>query len=325
MKICILGCGAIGGHLAVKMSLAGADVSVVARGAMLAAIRTNGLRLKTAAGRDWAVKIRAEEDPRALGPQDFVIVAVKTTALAQVATSIPPLLSAGTGVAFMINGLPWWLLQKLAGAGADNAWSPRVAAVIQALSPVSGPERIIGGIAGSANQVLEPGVIWNSSPHGAFTFGEPDHTLSARVRYLAGLVNQNDSVGIASPALADDIWKKLFMNVVTGPLGGLTGACSADIVEDAGLAPLVQQMGREMIAVAMASGCSTPATEYGYIKGIGKHKSSMLQDFEALRRPELDSLLGALVDLARIKRVAVPMLEMVLSLTRKRAQVLEIY
>lgn len=323
MKICILGCGAIGGHLAVKMWLAGAQVSAVARAATLAAIQARGLRLKTAAGRDWVAPVKAAADPRELGPQDIVVVCVKTTALAQAAALIPSLLGPHTGVVFMINGLPWWLLQRLAPAGAS--WSPRIAATIGALSAVVSPERIIGGIAGSANQVQEPGVIWNAGPHGAFTFGEPDQQMSARVQYLAGLLNQNESVGIASSRLADDIWKKLFMNVVTGPLGSLTGACSADIVDDGGLMPVVQAMGREMVAVSHACGCSTPAEQYAFIKGTGRHKSSMLQDFEALRTPELDSLLGALLDLARMKQVAVPTLEVVHALVRKRAQVLEIY
>jgi 2-dehydropantoate 2-reductase len=324
MKICIVGCGAIGGHLAVKFALAGAQVSAIIReGPALQAVRDNGVTLKNSQNAEWSLPIRAETGPQELGPQDLVVVAVKTPALAAISRILPPLLGQKTSVVFMLNGIPWWLLSRLGGSTAP--WSPNVAKTISALSAVVGHERIIGGIAHSANQVIAPGVVYNSTPNGSFCFGEPDNALSDRVVQLAKLVDHHGGVGVATTSFVDDMWMKLFTNVVSGPLGGLTGAGTASIIEDEKLAPIVERMSAEMIAVATACGSKNAPSEYRFVRGTGKHKSSMLQDFEALRRPELDSLLGSLIDLAYLLHVPVPSLEIVFAIVRKRAEILGIY
>lgn len=322
MKLCVVGCGAIGGHLAVKMALAGADVSALARGETLKAIRHQGLTLESAAG-TWTVPVRAEQDASVLGPQEVVIVAVKTTALTDIASSLPPLIGPQTCVVFMVNGLPWWLLSRLA---TDTAWlSPPLRATVQALSTVVAADRIIGGIANSPNDVPRPGVVRNSNPKGAFIFGEIDNRRTLRVESLAAMLNGNDGVGIATTAIADEVWKKLYTNVVSGPLGSLTGAATAEVFGDADLAPLVERMGGELIAVAEACGSQNRPADYLFSKGTGAHKTSMLQDFEAGRRPEIDSLLGALVDVAKLQGVPVPALDLIARILRKRAKTLGLY
>lgn len=323
MRVAIVGCGAIGGHLAVKFGQSGAEVSVLARGKTLSAIQQNGVQLKNADGEYWRVAAHVSDVAADLGKQDVVLVSVKTTALTDIAASLPPLMGPATRVVFMLNGLPWWYLHALNGDA--SAWSPPISTTIATLARVVPRDQVIGGIASSANHVLEPGVVWNSNPKGGFLFGEPAGGSSALVEELASRVSHHQGYGRASPQIQDEVWRKLYSNIVTHSLGSLTGAASQDLMTDPALQSLNMRVVGEMLEVAAACGCQLAPSEFAFVMGTAGHKSSMLQDFEQRRRPEIDSLLSPLVDLARMRGLKVPTLELLLTVLRKKASILGIY
>ncbi|HEY4174667.1 MAG TPA: 2-dehydropantoate 2-reductase, partial [Rhodopila sp.] len=206
MKICIYGAGAIGGHLAARLYKAGAEVSVIARGAHLAAIQANGLTVHAVDGEHRA-PVQASADPAELGRQDAVFVTVKAPALPAVAASIGPLLGADTAVAFVMNGIPWWYFDHLAGPH-EGTPLPRIDPD-NALRRALGAGRTIGGVVYSASAVVEPGVVDVEQPKSRFILGEPDGSMSDRVTTLAGLITKGGVSGEATPAIRTEIWNKL--------------------------------------------------------------------------------------------------------------------
>ncbi len=323
MKICVFGLGAIGGHLANRFALNGHDVSVIARGATLDAVRTNGLTLKDGTD-EWNVRPKAFDKSADAGVQDYVIVSVKTPALAEIAPQLAPLIGPDTTVAFVVNGVPWWLLSEI--SNDMSQWSAPIAQMISSLSAVVPRDRIIGALTYSANHVAEPGVVWNSSPTvNRFMFGETDGAATDRVRAIAAAATNSTTNGVTSDSIRDAMWIKLFINVVTGPLSGLTGGISMKLFNDPELAPLITSMNEEMIAVAAACGSKSPRSAYQPVKAVGNHRPSMLQDFDLSRKPEIDTILGAVVDIGKIKGVPTPSLGMVLPLLRAKARYQGIY
>src|SRR5579862_2733878 len=155
MRVCVYGAGAIGGHLAVRLAKGGADVSVIARGPHLEAIRNKGLEVHAVDG-VHKVKVEATDDPSKLGPMDAVFVTVKAPALPAVAAAIGPLLKRDTAVPFVMNGIPWWYFLHLGGPH-DGGKLPRIDPD-DILLKVIGPERAVGGVVYSASAVTDPGV-----------------------------------------------------------------------------------------------------------------------------------------------------------------------
>ena len=215
MKICVFGAGAIGGHLAMRLHKGGADVSLVARGPHLAAIQANGLSVHAVDGHHHAA-IRAAADPAELGPQDAIFVTVKAPALPAVAAAIGPLLKADTSVSFVMNGIPWWYCNGLGGK-LDGMSLPRIDPDDR-LRKALGSGRAIGGVVYSASAVTEPGVIHVEQAKSRFILGEPNNTLSDRVRTLTGLITAGGVSGEATPAIRTEIWNKLISNLAGGTL-----------------------------------------------------------------------------------------------------------
>ncbi|MBB4301062.1 2-dehydropantoate 2-reductase [Rhodobium orientis] len=323
MKICVYGAGAIGGHLAVRLAEAGHDVSVVARGPHLAAIREAGLSLQSD-GKTVTVHPQATDDPSSLPTQDIVLVTVKTPALMGIADGIAALCGPETAVAFCVNGLPWWYLASL--DVPQDAWSPAIAAMIGALTEKVGISRTIGGIAFSANHVEAPGLIMNSSPTAnRFVFGEADERVRPLCAALVEALSSDTLDAVHSETFEREIWKKLSLNCVTGGIGALTGMTSRNLLIFPPLADLTRDAWLEVGAVAAAFGMTdilAPLKET--VARVGNHKSSMLQDFELRRKPEIETLLGGVSDLGRLKGVPVPTIDTLLALTRARAETLGI-
>ena len=222
MKICVYGAGAIGGHLAVRLAEAGHEVSVIARGPHLAAIREAGLSLHSG-GKTVTVHPQATDDPSDLPTQDIVLVTVKTPALMGIADGIAALCGPETAVVFCINGLPWWYLASL--DVPQDSWSPAIAAMIGALKDKVGISRTIGAIAFSANHVEAPGLIMNSSPTvNRFVFGEADERVRPLCAALVEALSSDALNAVHSETFEREIWKKLSLNCVTGGIGALTPA-----------------------------------------------------------------------------------------------------
>jgi 2-dehydropantoate 2-reductase len=324
MKICIYGAGAIGGHLAARLHRAGADVSVVARGAHLAAIQAKGLRVHAIDGEHHAPVV-ASADSAELGPQDAVFVTVKAPALPAVAASIGPLLGRDTSVAFVMNGIPWWYFDHLPGPHTGKSL-PRIDPD-DALRRVLGPGRAIGGVVYSASAVIAPGVVEVEQPKSRVVLGEPDGTMSDRVKTLAGLITKGGISGEATPAIRTEIWNKLISNLAGGTVAVLTGSAPKHAYVEPAIKEAALRMMEEATAIAQAMGAD-PTTDHA--RRIGgqssmDHKPSILQDLELGRPMEVDGMFDAPLVLAHLAGVAVPTLELMVALCKVRARSAGLY
>lgn len=317
VKICIYGPGAIGGHLAVRLAQSGCDLSVIARGATLEAIRRDGLSL-TSGDERLSARVPATDRPEELPIQDIVIVTVKTPALPGIAEGLAALCGPDTAVVYCLNGLPWWYLDRMQPGAA---WSAPVAAMIEALRPVCDPRRVIGAIAYSGNHLTGPGQVVCTNPGSSrFFFRETDPLGTPACEALVALLRQPGCQPERSADFEAEIWKKLSLNCVSGPVGALTGMTTGLLLNYPPLRGLVGQALAEVQALAAACGKPDAAVSLEVMsQSGGGHKSSMLQDYEAGRQPEIETLIGALCDLAGLQGVPVPTLQSLLALARARA------
>ena len=319
MRVCVFGAGAIGGHLAARLARGGAEVSVVARGATLAAIRERGI---TVVARDATFEARpaASDDPAALGPQDLVVVTVKGHQLPGVAEGIGPLLRADTPVAFVMNGIPWWYFDRHGG--------PLDGTALPALDPggavrrAVGVERTVGGVVYSACTITAPGRIEVENERSRVVLGGPDGTVAEPVRALAAAL---EAGGMGAPIVPDirrEVWAKLVSNLSNGPLCLLSRQGLAATLRD----PAVLEAARAGLAegAAIARGLGIPLdidpgarTEAS--RGI-VHKPSILQDMEAGKPVEMEAMLVQPLALARMAGVPTPVLDLVVGLARSAAE-----
>jgi 2-dehydropantoate 2-reductase len=324
MKICIYGAGAIGGHLAARLHRAGAEVSVVARGAHLAAIQANGLTVHAIDGVHHA-PVQASSNAAELGKQDAVFVTVKAPALPAVAASIGPLLGPETAVAFVMNGIPWWYFDNLPGPHEGKSL-PRIDPD-DVLRRALGPGRTIGGVVYSASLVTSPGVVEVEQPKSRFILGEPDGTLSDRVLTLSGLITKGGISGEATPAIRNEIWNKLISNLAGGTLAVLTGSAPKGIYIEPATEHASLRMMHEATAIARALGADPTTNHALRINGQRSmdHKPSILQDLELGRPMEIDGMFDAPLALAHLAGVEVPTLELMVALCKLRARSAGLY
>ena len=323
MKICVFGAGAIGGHLAGRLFKGGADVSAVARGAHLAAMQRDGLRVHAPDGEIHAM-VRASADPADLGPQDVVIVAVKAPALASVAAGIGPLLGPDTSVVFAMNGLPWFYFHRHGGA-LDGTRLARIDPG-NAVWDAIGPERAIAGIVYSACSVTEPGHI-HVEGRSRLVLGEPDGTVSPRALALADVLRAGGINMDVTPKIRDEIWRKLLLNMITGPLCVLGQANLNDAHTDPETQAASRAMLAEATALAHAMGCEISLNpDKVMAANLGTvHKPSILQDLELGRPMEIDALYVTPLELAKKLGVEMPVFELLVALTKIRARSAGLY
>jgi 2-dehydropantoate 2-reductase len=319
MRICIYGAGAIGGLLGAKLAVTGEDVTLIARGPHLAAIRERGLTVASKA-ETLTVRPRATDKPEEAGRQDFVIVALKSNAVPGIVGQMLPLLGQDTAVVMAVNGVPWWYFYGVEGPFRDRR--------IKSLDPENrlwtmiGPQRTIGCVVYPAAEIVAPGHIQHIEGD-RFSLGEPDGQKSERVLALSRALT---AAGLKAPVKADirsEIWVKLWGNAVFNPISALTGATLRAICENHGTAQLVRTVMREVELVANALGIAMPVSLERRMAGaaaIGDHKTSMLQDIEKGRPPELDAIIAAVIELAEITKVSVPQLQELYALTCLRAE-----
>ncbi|MDF1730010.1 MAG: 2-dehydropantoate 2-reductase [Minwuia sp.] len=319
MKICIYGAGAIGGYVGAMLSRAGADVSLIARGPHLAAIRENGLRLKSAED-DFTVHPRATDDPSELGPQDYVLLTLKAHGVRAVADAMQPLLGADTAVVTAQNGMPWWYFHGLEGKYAGQRLVS--ADPGNELWDKIGPERVIGSVVWQAAEVPEPGVVQLGYGE-RLSLGEPDGSKSDRIQALSSaLVNAGVKAPIR-PNIRNEIWVKLWGNLSFNPVSALTGATLVDMAQDAGVGSVIHTMMTEAKAVGEALDVRFPMTVEKRIASaekVGAHKTSMLQDLEGGRTMEIEPIIGTVSELGRITGIPTPTIDTVYHLTVLRAK-----
>ncbi len=324
MKVCIFGAGAIGGHLAGRLAEGGAEVSVVARGPHLAAIRANGLRVE-AADRVMQHRIAASANPAELGVQDAVVVCTKVPALGSVAAAIAPLLGPETSVTFVTNGIPWWYFDRHGGP-LDGQRLPEVDPG-EAIRRAVGVERALGGVIYSACTVREPGVIEVSSTTSKLILGEPSGERTPRATALAGAFKAGRIPCSVSEDIRTDVWAKLLNNLGNGPICLLTRQNIRDSYANPAIRACAVQIVEEGLAIAAAMGRPVPSTaeQRIAISADIPHKPSILQDLEAGRPMEIDALFKAPLKLAQQCGVAAPQMALLVALATQAAAAAGIY
>lgn len=319
MRICVYGAGAIGGHIAARLAKGGAEVSVVARGAQLAAIQAQGLRVLAPDG-VLESQPRASADPADLGRQDAVIVTVKAPSLSQVAAGITPLLGPDTPVAFVMNGIPWWYFDRLGGR-LDGLRLPELDPG-EALRRAVGIPRTLGGVVYSAATVVEPGVVRVQAEDGRVVLGEPDGSMSPRLQALAAAIAAGGMGGQAVPDIRQAIWSKLLGNLMTGLLCVLSRSAMNEVLAIPAARDAAIRIGEEVKAVAAAYGHDLGGAIAPRVERSMRlpHRPSILQDLELGRPMEVEALWRAPLRLAREVGVAVPTLELMVALASQAAR-----
>jgi 2-dehydropantoate 2-reductase len=312
MKVCIVGAGAIGGLIGAKFALAGEDVTLIDIGAHLEAIKENGLKLIMADGEELVAKdINATDDMAEAGPQELVVLAVKANVIAGIAPAMRALYGNDTAVLPVQNGIPWWYFQRHGGAFEGRRIETvdpggKIAEQIE-------PERIIGCVVYPAGEVIAPGVVKHVEGN-RFPVGELDGSTSERVERISETFVNAGFQSFVLDDIRSEIWLKLWGNLSFNPISALSHATLVDICQH----PLTRELAAEMMgesqAVAEKLGIGfrhTIEKRIAGAEGVGKHKTSMLQDVEAGRTLELDALIGAVVELGRLTETPTPHIDAV--------------
>jgi len=321
MRICVIGAGAIGGVIAAKIDAAGdAEVSVLARGATLAAIRERGLRVSSppslSSGGTLTARVAASDDAAELGPQDFVIVSVKAQSMPGVAASAAPLLGESTAVLSTLNGVPWWFLDGFGGpAFGCHLDSVDPGGAIASVLPAA---RVIGGTVHLSASSPAPGEVSLRSGNGLI-MGELDGSSTPRLDALAGVLRGAGLDVTVSRRIRDDVWYKLWGNLTLNPICALTNASTGPALDNDLVRGLISAAMLEAREIGARIGCpieQTPADRHAVTRKLGDFVPSMLQDARAGRPLELDALTGAVRELGALTGVPTPYVDAIHGLTR---------
>jgi 2-dehydropantoate 2-reductase len=324
MKIAIIGAGAIGGYVGVKLALSGEDVTFMARGANLEAIRKNGMKLIMGDGAEHvASNVKATNDYAAAGAQDMVILAMKANQLESVANDVPKLFGPDTVVVTMQNGIPYWYFHKHGGKLAGS----RVRSVDPTglISERIPADRVIGCVVYPASELVAPGVVKHVEGD-RFPVGELDGSASERVKRVSECLS---TAGFKAPVLDNvraEIWLKLWGNLTFNPISALTHTTLVDICQFPLGRGLAANMMQEAQTVANKLGIEFRVTLEKRISGaekVGKHKTSMLQDIEAGRAVEIDALVGSVVELGQLTGTPTPHINTVYALVKLLSKTME--
>jgi 2-dehydropantoate 2-reductase len=317
MKICIFGAGAVGGPIAASLARTGHEVSVVARGAHLEAIRRSGLRVRfRVEGTEHTARIAADSDPAKLGPQDYVIVCVKGHGLGHVARSIAPLVAQGTSIITAMNGVPWWLFHRRKSNYRLESLDP--GGMLERAMPT---ERIVGCVVHFAASTPEPGVVSHNMGR-RLILGEPGGENTARTKRIVEALNAAGWEAIASPFIEKDFWVKLLGNVSFNPVSALTLSTADRLIASREVKSYMVEIMREVLAIGRAAGVDAdidPEARIDMARSLGAFKTSMLQDLEAGKPLEIDGLLAGTLEIAAKGGVRAPFTESLFGLIRARA------
>ena len=324
VKIAIIGAGAIGGYVGVKLALAGEDVTFIVRGANLDAIRKNGMKLIMEDGTEHvAASVKATNDYAEAGPQDLVILAMKAHQVEAVANDLPKLFGPDTAVVTMQNGIPYWYFHNHGGPfeGSQVRSVDPNGILVEKIPPL----RVIGCVVYPASELIAPGVVKHIEGD-RFPIGELDGSASERVTRISECFGK---AGFKAPVLANiraEIWLKLWGNLTFNPISSLAHSTLADICQYPLSRELAASMMREAQEVANKLGIEFRVSLDKRIAGaekVGKHKTSMLQDIEAGRAPEIDALVGSVVELGRLTQTPTPHIDTVYALVKLLAKTMD--
>ncbi|MEO7150276.1 MAG: 2-dehydropantoate 2-reductase [Burkholderiaceae bacterium] len=324
MKVCIVGAGAIGGLVGARLAAAGhCELSALARGATLAALRSHGWRLRSG-GALLQAPARASESPEDLGPQDLVIVAVKAPALAELAPRLAPLIGPHTIVLPAMNGVPWWFGPGVPVLAERPLDCVDPGGTIVAALPLS---RVVGCVVHLAATVLEPGLVEHRMGD-TLIVGEPAGGDSARVRAVAALLAGAGLTATVSDDVRRDLWFKLWGNLTINPVSAITGATADRILADPLVRAFCSAAMREASEIGARVGCAieqAPEGRHAVTQRLGAFRSSMLQDAQAGRAIELDAIVGVVREIAGRLGIATPAIDALFGLARLYGRVHGLY
>jgi 2-dehydropantoate 2-reductase len=304
MKFLIAGAGAIGAYIGARMTQAGVDVTLFARGPHLLAMQRDGVQVRSSEG-DFVARPKIAASLDEVGPVDVIFLGVKAHGLPQLAPHLKPVLGPGTTVISTQNGIPWWYFQ-----GFGGEWEGLRLERVDPGGVVSSAieaRRVVGSIVYFATEISAPGVIQHIEGN-RITLGEPNGARSDRVRQIAEALISSGLRCPITARLRHEIWVKVLGNASLNPISALTRATIAQMVRDPGVCSVVRGIMGEVEAVAHRLGMELPVSIDQRIAGaekVGEHKTSMLQDLEAGRPMELEALVGAVVEVG--ERVGLPM------------------
>lgn len=305
MKFAIVGAGAIGGFLGAKLALSGNSVTLIARGPNLKAIGANGIRVYSPDGY-FESQPSVTDDFEAIGTVDYIFLTVKAHSLPDIAPKLAPLMGQNTTLLPAQNGIPWWYFQQHGGP-----WDGKRLESLDPLGVLSDAiqtERIIGCVVYPSTVLVKPGVIKHIEGD-RFAIGELDGSTTERCRQLAATLIESGLRGPIRSRIRHDLWVKLLGNVAFNPMSALTGATLAEITTHSEAAELVREIMIEADSVAQSLGIKIPISIDQRMAGaqkVGCHKTSMLQDIEAGRVLELDSIVGAVLELGEMQSIPMP-------------------
>ena len=319
MKICVYGAGAVGGLIAAWLARSGHDVSVVARGLQLEAIRRGGLRVRSN-GAVESFAVRAESEPARLGAQDYVLVTVKAQNLTEVAATTAPLLGPQTSIVTAMNGVPWWFFDRLPfHGGRERLESLDPGGALTRAMPT---ERIVGCVIHLAASTPEPGLVSHNMGR-KLILGEPGGANTARTRRIAEALQGAGFEVMVTPSIEKEFWVKLLGNVSFNPVSALTVSTADRLIADPQVKQYMIAIMREVLAIGRAVGVDAdidPEARIDMARALGKFTTSMLQDLEAGKPLEIDGLLAGTLEIARKAGVSAPCTESLFGLIRARAQ-----
>ena len=314
MKICVVGAGAIGGMMAAKLAQSGHALSVIARGAHLEAIRNNGLKYIENGEELVITDITATADMEEITGQDMVLLGVKAHQIGPIADKLSGMLAPDGVIVTLQNGIPWWYFQKLAGEYQDSI--VRTVDPDGAIAAAIDPDRIIGCIAYPAATIDEPGVIRHIEGN-RYPVGELDGSESERVQSICNAFVEAGFKSFVLPDIRSEIWLKLWGNLSFNPISALTHSTLVDICQFPQTRALAAQMMTEAQQIAEKLGASFRVSLDRRIEGaegVGKHKTSMLQDLEVGKSLEIDGMLGVVIELGEQTGIPTPAMNTVYAL-----------
>ena len=320
MKICIYGAGAIGAWLGAQMSLSGEDVTLIARGPHLNAMKKNGVKILINKQEIIAFP-KCVQDPRDVGPQNYVFISVKSHSLHEVIQNINYLFDENTTVITGINGIPWWYFYKLKGPYENHN--------LQAIDPdgkiweTIGPERALGCVVYPAAEIISPGIIKHIEGN-RFILGEPDGKKTDRINLFCNALKKSGFTSRARNNIRDDIWVKLWGNLCFNPISALTQGTLDLVAGEKGTANICRLMMQESQEIGEKLGIKFRVDIERRLKGgaeVGPHKTSMLQDLESKKPMEIDALITSVKELGELVKVPTPTIDIILALIQQRARI----
>ena len=320
MRICIYGAGAIGAWLGAQMSLSGEDVTLIARGPHLNAMKKNGVKVLINEQEITAFP-KCVQDPRDAGPQDYVFISVKSYSLNEIIQNINHLFDKNTTVITGINGIPWWYFYKLKGPYENHN--------LKAIDPdgkiwkTIDPKRAIGCVVYPAAEIMSPGII-KQIEGDRFILGEPDGGKTDRVNIFCNALQKSGFTSRVRTNIRNDIWVKLWGNLCFNPISVLTQATLDLVAGEEGTANICRLMMQESQEIGEKLGINFRVDKERRLRGgaeVGPHKTSMLQDLESKKPMEIDALITSVKELGELVKVPTPTIDIILALIQQRARI----